>query len=251
MFFVKKLVSPFLLPPGIFIVLLLGLATLLWRKRRRGTALLNFLLGILLWSVASAPVADRLLQGLEKGLTIPRPLQGDVIVLLGGGINDEVPDLTGKGAPTDEMLGRVVTAVRAQRELKVPIIVSGGTVFAGMSAEAPVVRRFLIDLGVPEQQILVEIKSRDTMENARYCRQMADQYGFRRPLLVTTAYHMRRSLMAFKRAGMPVTPLPAQFSTAPGRPRIWTDYLPSAGSLHASAKAIHEYLGMLFYRFGG
>jgi uncharacterized SAM-binding protein YcdF (DUF218 family) len=251
MFIFKKLLTPFLLPPGIFVVVLWGAAAWNWRRRRRGTAMASLMLGGVLWALATGPVAERLLLGLERGLAIPRPLAGDVLILLGGGINDGVQDLTGRGTPTTDMLARVVTAVRAQRQLKVPIIVSGGVVFSGRSAEASIVRRFLVDLGVPAEQVLLEEKSRDTMENARYCREIIARHGFRRPLLVTSAYHMRRSLAAFRLAGVEVTPLPAQFATGSGLPPVWADWLPSAGGLSGSARALQEYLGLFFYRLTG
>ncbi len=246
MFALKKIIASCLLPPGSFIVILLASTLWFWHRRRRGVALYCLSLGLTIWAFATVPISQRLSLGLEKGLAIPRPLQGDVIILLGGGVHDSVPDLTGKGTPSDDMLGRVVTAVRAQRQLHVPIIISGGVVFAGRSAEAPVVRRILIDLGVPVKQLLIESKSRDTVENAHYCKEIMHRQGFRRPLLVTSAYHMRRSIDAFKRAGLSVTPLPAQFHTGSDLPAIWPDYLPTAAALHASSNALHEYVGLLF-----
>jgi uncharacterized SAM-binding protein YcdF (DUF218 family) len=152
------------------------------------------------------------------------------------------------------MLARLVTAVRIQRQLNIPIIVSGGSVYAGDAPEAPVVGRFLVDLGVRENQLLLESRSRDTQENASYCREIMRQRGFRRPLLVTSAYHMRRSIQAFQKAGVPVTPLPAQFMTDGAKASLWSslshleeDFSPGAGSLLNSATALREYFGLLFY----
>ncbi len=248
MFELKKLISSFLFPPGIFIFILLASAAWFMHHKRRGTALYCLILGLTVWALSTGPVSNRLLLGLENGLAIPTPLKGDVIILLGGGIHDGVPDLTGRGTPSDDMMVRVVTAVRAERQLQLPIIISGGVVYAGRSAEAPVVRRILMDLGVPAKHLLVEQKSRDTVENAEYCKEIVLRHGFRRPLLVTSAYHMRRSIDAFKRAGLSVTPLPAQFRTGSDLPPIWADYLPTAGALMASSTALHEYVGLLFYR---
>ncbi len=248
MFALKKILTPFLLPPGIFVLFLAGYGCWCYRRRRYGSALLHLLLATSLWLLATGPVCTLLMGGLERGLVIPKPLQGDVIILLGGGVDGFVPDLTGIGRPSEDMSCRLLTAVRAQRQLKVPVIVSGGAVFSGQPAEAPVVRRFLIDLGVPAEQVIVEAESRDTQENARYCREILTRSGFRRPLLVTSAYHMPRSLMAFRAAGVAVTPLPAQFVTGGNTPRHWARWLPDAGALHCSAKALRERLGLLWYR---
>ena len=252
MFALKKILTPFLLPPGIFVLFLSGYACWCYRRRRYGACLVNLLLATFLWLLASGPVCKLLMGGLERSMTIPQPLRGDVIILLGGGVDGFVPDLTGIGRPSEDMSCRLLTAVRAQRQLKVPVIVSGGAVFAGQPAEAPVVRRFLLDLGVPAEQVIIEAKSRDTMENAGYCREILNRRGFRRPFLVTSAYHMPRSLVAFRKAGVAVTPLPAQFATGgDDAPRHWSRWLPDAGALHGSAKALHEYLGLLWYRVAG
>jgi uncharacterized SAM-binding protein YcdF (DUF218 family) len=142
------------------------------------------------------------------------------------------------------MMARIATAVRVQRQLGVPIIVSGGVVYAGRSAEAPIVRRFLVDLGVPDEQVIMEERSRDTEDNGRFSAEIIRQRGFRQPLLLTSAYHMRRSLAMFKRVGMAVTPLPSNFCHDPNYKAIWADYLPGASAMSGTAQALREYLGL-------
>lgn len=251
MFILKKCISTALLPPGTFIMILLISAWWLSRKHRPLAAGNCILLALLIWTLSTTTMAEALLSRLEDGLTIPVRPRGDVIVLLGGGIHDKVPDLTGSGAPSDSMMARMVTAVRLQRQLGVPILVSGGEVYAGRSAEALVVRRFLLDLGVPYRQILLEERSRDTIENARFSKVILQQHGYRQPLLVTSAFHMKRSLEAFRLEGVALTPVPANFITAKERTTIWPDLLPEAGALQGSATALREYLGLLFYHLGG
>jgi len=247
MFIAKKIIAAFLLPPGIFIVLLLWLGWRLIRKKRRGTGLVLWLLALALWASAINPVASRLQGSLERGFAVPQTLRGDVIVLLGGGLHDGVTDLTGQGAPSNEMLARIVTAVRVQRQLRVPVIVSGGVVYPGRSAEAPIVRRFLTDLGVPADQIILEDRSRDTEDNGRFTAEILRQRGYQEPLLLTSAYHLRRSVAMFRRVGVTVTPLPTNFYQ--GRVKaIWADWLPEAGAMAGSARALREYLGLGWYK---
>jgi uncharacterized SAM-binding protein YcdF (DUF218 family) len=248
---IKKIVAAFLLPPGCLILLLMGCALFHFRRRAAGPALWFLLPALLLWGMSSAYVPQTLFASLERDLSIPARPAGDVIVLLGGGVHDGVPDLSGSGAPSEPMLARLVTAVRLQRRLGVPVLVSGGAVFAGRSSEAPVDRRFMIDMGVPADKILIEDKSRDTMENAYFSKKILEREGLKRPLLVTSAVHMRRSVEAFRRAGLKVTPVPSSFRTAPGRPFIWADWLPSASALEDTSAALHEYLGLLYYTLAG
>jgi uncharacterized SAM-binding protein YcdF (DUF218 family) len=245
MFVFKKLVTPFLLPPGMFIVCLM-LSSLWFVSRRNCKAgLVNFSIGFLMWFFSIAPVGNAFLRGLESNYGIPANVSGDVIVLLGGGVNGKAPDLSGYGVPSEEALGRLVTAVRLQKKLKIPIIVSGGKGFEHGTVEALILRRFLVDLGVPAKKIIMEQSSRDTFENAKYTRQTCDEFGYKKPVLVTSSYHMHRSVLSFKQAGMEVTPFPASFRTWQGQEYRWNSYLP--GNFKNVSVALHEYLGMAFY----
>jgi uncharacterized SAM-binding protein YcdF (DUF218 family) len=145
----------------------------------------------------------------------------------------------------------MVTAVRLQRRLGLPVLITGSAVFADRTPEAPVVKRFMVDMGVPPDKILVEVKSRDTIENARFSKKILEQKGFKKPILVTSAYHMRRSVEAFRKVGLEVTPVPSSFHTAPGRPTIWIDRLPNSGALEMTTIVLHEYLGLIYYTLVG
>lgn len=247
MFALKKILTSLILPPGIFVVL--ALLSGLWMLRRRDKyGIMNLILAALIYFFSISPAADILMGPLEKNWTIPRQVNGDLIVVLGGGIHSGVPDASGRGFPAEAGLSRLVTAVRLHRATGAPIIYSGGEVF-GKEAEALVARRILRGLGVPEERIIVEGRSRDTMENARFVKEIWQQGNWRQPLLVTSASHLARSLTAFRKVGLEVTPYPADFLVAPHRTWSWPDFLPSAGSLTRSVRALHEYLGMIFYKF--
>jgi len=242
----RKAVSHFLVPPGLFIVLLILLSLSLLFKKQWRTGLITFIIAGSMWLLSIAPVTDRMLRGLEEGFSIPEHPQGDVIILLGGGINEGVADLSGVGAPSDESLSRIVTAVRLQRSLNLPVIVSAGQALREKKAEAPIVKRYLVDLGVPEAKIIIEAKSGNTYENAKYSKDICEKMGYQHPILVTSAYHMRRALASFEKMGLKVLSHPAGFITRANRKYLWVDYLP--GEFKAATIAIHEYVGLLFYR---
>lgn len=248
---VKKIITSFLLPPGCLILLLAACAAFQFKRRRTGTALCFLVPALFVWLLSISFVSEKFLASLERDLVIPAHPKGDVIVLLGGGVHDRVPDLSGSGAPSEGMLARTVTAVRLQRRLGIPILVSGGSVYGNRSPEAPIVRRFLVDLGVPADRILLEDKSRDTMENARFSKKILADGGFKKPLLVTSAFHMRRSVEAFRKVGLEVTAVPSSFHTVPGRPAVWADWFPDAGALATVATVLREYLGLAYYSLAG
>ncbi len=246
MFLLKKIVSPFLLPPGLFIIVLLASGLWLFSKKKCLLAgLVNIVLGASLWLMTILPVSDALVHGLSSDLVLPDHPRGDVIILLGGGMYENVEDLSGQGAPSEETTARIITAVRLQKKLNVPVIVSTGKVYPWEGSEAAIDGRILRDLGVPSSKILLEEKSRDTMENARYSKELCERRNFRRPLLVTSAYHMKRSLLSFQKVHLDVTPVPVNLRKERTRSYVWMDYLP--GDPEHALQALREYLGLVFY----
>ena len=244
----KYLVTELILPPGIF-VLLLGLIGLrLARNRNEGHGFVLLLLAAALWALSTVPFSDRLMADLEKGLTIPADPKEGAIVLLGGGVASGASDPSGIGAPTGEMMTRLVTAARLQKRTGLSLIVSGGRPFENLAPEAPVIRRFLIDLAIPAGRIAVDDQSRDTRENAAFTRRLMDRLAIRKAVLVTSAFHMRRARFLFEHEGIEVVPYPSSFRTWQGRRYIWVDYLPTASGLHETALALKEYLGLGWYR---
>lgn len=248
MFLLKKLITPFMLPPGLFVSLLLLTAFWALRRKKHWTAVLAGGMGAAIWLLSVGPTADYLMGTLESGITVAADPQGDAIIMLGGGVHARAPDLSGTGAPSRNTLERLVTATRLHRRLDVPIILSGGAVHPTGVSSAILSKRFLIDLGVPAEQIIVETQSRDTYENALFSKQICERDGFRRPLLVTSGHHLKRAMFCFDAVGLPVTPFPSGLTTWPDKHYSWHAWLPDAGSLSTTAAALHEWLGLLYYR---
>ena len=248
MFVIKKVLSAFLLPPGMFVLMLSAWGVFQIVRKKSSAGLAGMLLAGLIWALSILPVADLIMGPLEKPYTQFKTPSGDVLVLLGGGIAGEVPDFSGKGVPSADFLSRIITAARLQQQLGIPIIVSGGFVYQNTKSEANVARRLLTDLGVSEQKILLDERSRDTFDNARYSKELCQKLGFKKPILVTSAYHLNRSVYLFNEVGLSVTPFPANFKSATDRKYDWQDFLPSTGSLDITRDALHEYLGQICYR---
>lgn len=248
MFLFKKIVMPFILPPGIFIILLIGSGIWYLFKGYRKAGIINCIIGMLMCLVSLSPFSNYLFRGLESAFDMPENPQGDVIILLGGGIYDESPDFSGIGIPTEDMTTRIVTAARLQKKLGIPIIISTGKVFKHRKSEAPIVRRFLIDLGMPSDKVIMEDKSRDTIENAKYSTDICKKSGFEKPILVTSAYHMRRAVMSFEKTGLKVLPFPVGLRTWRDMKYGWDDYMPSLSAFDKTCTAMREYLGLIFYK---
>lgn len=248
MFELKKILTAYMMPPGIFVVILLIAGIWFFVKRWRFAGIFNITIAIALWALSINPVSDYLLRGLEHEFVIPKKVSADVIVLMGGGSDLQAPDLTGIGSPGNDMLARVVTTARLYKQLKVPVIITSGKAFENKPSEAPIIKRFLMDLDVPEAMIILEDKSRDSIENARYTKEICLKKGFKRLAVVTSAFHMQRTALSFKKVGLDITPVPAKYKTWQNQKYYWEDYLPNASNLFDSSIALKEYVGLVFYK---
>lgn len=246
MIYLLKFGASFILPPGIFFVLFFGIAFWAWRRRARQIAGAVFVVTFAFYLLSTSLVADALLRGLENQYEPPAYPAGDVIVMLGGGAMGDTPDVDGVGTLSSSPANRLLTAARLWRRLHVPILLSGGQVYADSGTEALIARRVLVGLGVPEEDILLETKSQNTTQNARYSAQILREKGFSRPILVTSAFHMPRSVLNFAKQGIEVVPYPADFWTNQ-KPRVfhYSRLRPQSDALSASAVVLQERLRTL------
>lgn len=252
-FFLSKSLPQLVLPVGLCLFLLLVALWLGWRRR-----------GVL-WPVAlalpclllpSLPLcADLLLRSLE----VQHPVQAaarsetaDVIVVLGGGtagraLYQPEVELTASGM-------RLLYAFRLYRAGKAPyLLLSGGTIYRG-DPEAEQMRQILSEWGVPDRAMVLEQRSRNTHENAVETVRLCRERGFRRVLLVTSAFHMPRALGLFrKEGGAALTLIPASTGAYVSgiRPSLLMALIPDAGSLANSSLALRERLGAFIYRMQG
>lgn len=248
MFVIKKILTPFILPPGLFVLLFLiaGIG-LIWKKYRKSGSLFVSV-GVAMWLLSITPVADLLFEGLIRDIKLQSSLpKGDVIVLLGGGSDDRLTDLSGlPGILSESMLERTVTAVRVYRRLKVPIVVSGGKPLGRKVSESEVTRRYLQELGVPKDAIIEENTSRDTFENAENVLQICKRRGFKTPILITSDYHLKRALWTFQKVGLACEPFANGLVSKQRHEYAWWHFLP--GSFRNVSLYLHEYIGLLYYR---
>ena len=247
MFILKNILTPFLLLPGIFIISLIFTGAWFLHKKKWKAGIVALIFGCFMWALSIAPVSDAMIRGLESEYSIPKNVKGDVIILLGRGVSDKAPDLTGLGVPSDGYFTRIVTAVRLQKRLNIPIIVSGAETSEDKIVKDHIVKRFLVDLGISAEKIIIENKSRDTFENAKFTQEICAKLGFTNPILVTSAYHLKRAVMIFEKVGLQVEPFPAGFKSWQGKQYRWHSYLP--GDFSTASLAIKEYLGLVFYKF--
>jgi len=239
MFFLKKLISYFILPPGIYIVAFLLIYFLAKGKFLKRFALLC---ALSLYLISVEPVKDMLIYPLENYYKIPKVLEGDVIVVLGGGVYNN-------GRLKASSFKRLITAFLLYRKLKKPIILSGGASI-NVIPEAEVMKELLKSFGVPEKEIYTDVRSRDTFENAKFVKKMCEgRLKCEKVILVTSGFHMPRAVGVFRKAGLEVIPYPTDLKFE-GRYNVYS-FFPKYSVFYDSSIAIREYIGLLFYKIRG
>ncbi|MFT3953062.1 MAG: YdcF family protein [Piscinibacter sp.] len=117
--------------------------------------------------------------------------------------------------------------------------------------EAGAAERLFIALGVAKERITIERDSRNTWENALLTRQMLQPKPGERWLLVTSAWHMPRSVGIFRVAGFDVVPYPVDFESRNTDREIRRPILPMSRGLDLVDRMAREWVGLLAYRVGG
>jgi uncharacterized SAM-binding protein YcdF (DUF218 family) len=168
-------------------------------------------------------------------------LDAQAVVILGGG-RRIAPEYGGETV-SELALERVRYGAKLARELNLPILVTGGSVYGARTPEGTLMEQVLQQsFGTPARW--VETRSRDTHENAIFSAELLRSEGIDTAVLVTHDFHMRRSVAEFTAAGIHVVRAPVTFAPATQN-RSLAEHMPSAGALRSSALALHEVLGYL------
>ncbi|HEV7877474.1 YdcF family protein [Bradyrhizobium sp.] len=254
-FFLSKTLGVILLPSNFLIGLgLVGLVLLFTRFAARGRNLVAASV-VLLAICGFSPLANMLLYPLEQRFPPWDDTHGapDGIVVLGGPIDPEHSAARGRPVFRGAVDRLIVTAALAHRYPQARIIYSGGNanlVADDAAREADYAASVFESLGIPKQRLTMERRSRNTEENAEFSKALASPKPGERWLLVTSAYHMPRSVGVFRKAGFVVEPYPADWRTGSGEILLAPSIIASDG-LERLDTAIREWMGLAAYRISG
>ena len=226
-----------LILPSVFIPVLIAIGTVfLFHKKNIKIGKILILLGLLLYYLFSiTPFVDFLLLPLEKeyqSIKIDEIRKADKIVLLLG------------GRESDVLRASEVLRIAYLANHEAQIIISGTDPLNPRSEEAVAVRGFFTARGIPEENIIIEGRSRNTWENVRNIKEIVGESSF---FLVTSAYHMKRSIKEFEKIGANPIPAPMDFKRRGEYGPL--SYFPNARNLRNADLAVHEYFGIIFYEF--
>jgi uncharacterized SAM-binding protein YcdF (DUF218 family) len=253
-FVVSKILGFFALPSNVILALgLLGLALMWTRRARVGRALVTASI-FLFAGFGLLPLGRALIEPLEDRFPPWDASRGapDGIVVLGGALDPEF--VAARGAPDlNEAADRVtVVADLARRYPAARILYSGGSgrlIHRG-GTEAEFAGALIETFGVAKSRLILEDQSRNTVENAVFSLRLAAPKPGERWLLVTSGYHMPRSIGAFRKAGFEVEAYPVDYRTR-GPEDLFVPFDDVASGLRRTDTAAREWIGLLAYWLTG
>lgn len=169
-------------------------------------------LGMAAGAIATTPCAD--------------PAPADAIVVLGASV-------WSGGRPSPALRERARRGAALWQEGKAPYLIGSGAVGAHPPAEGAVIAQVALDAGVPIERIVIEDRARSTEESAKFVRQLANNYGWQRLIVVSDPYHLPRASWLFRDRGFEV-------QTACSDDRVYR-----RGTI--AYQAVREVAGLLFY----
>jgi uncharacterized SAM-binding protein YcdF (DUF218 family) len=253
MYIISKIFWFFAQPINLmFAVLMIGTALLFSKFHILGR---NLVVGGLFFGllIAHAPIGQLLMRPLEDRFGRPADPQHIAgIISLGGGFELDVSASRGVveiGSASDR-INELILLARRFPEAKV--IYTGGTsniLYDGV-ADGEIIRSYFKAFGIEPNRLIIEARSRNTHENAIFTRDLVKPSGDQSFLLITSAFHMPRSMGVFRKAGWNVIPWPVDFRTT-GKPEFGRFFYSADLYLENTHLAAKEWIGLIAYWVGG
>ncbi|CAH0540733.1 ElyC/SanA/YdcF family protein [Vibrio marisflavi] len=227
-FILKKVISAFLMPFSIGLLLLFLGLWFLYRQSYKKAKVFLTVSFIWLFLIGYAPISNSLIEPLETAyppltLNSYAHIDAKYILLLGGDFN-----------------GRAYEAIRLFHHLHGTKIITSGYAAPGLDIpEAILNANKLVSIGIPKKDILIQSKPRDTREEAQNIKRLIGNEPF---ILVTSAYHMPRAMSIFLKEGLHPIPAPTEVPMSGNSPQLLS--VPNGDAISNTRKAFHEYLGL-------
>lgn len=255
MFFTLSKIFWFFAQPLNFAILLTALTFILltgrWRRLAMVAAAGSFLiLALGAWTSLGALMIHPLEDRFARPPALPQKVDG--IIVLGGGFEGGVNLVRGGyelNASGDRFVEAAILA-RLHPEAKVVVTGGSGTLLLHGEADGVTAPRLLTALGVAPERLVLESKSRNTYENAVFTKEMVAARPGETWLLITSAFHMPRSMGLFRKAGFEVVPWPADYR-ASGVEGIGMAQDNPQDSLQNMTIAMREWMGLFVYWMTG
>jgi uncharacterized SAM-binding protein YcdF (DUF218 family) len=251
-YWLSKLIWLFISPDSLLLIwfgigiLLLWLGRVIWAKRLLGALLFLLLL------IGFFPVGSWLFYPLESRYSANPELQKvDGIVALSGALDPMKTQLWNQ-VVSNGAAERNFAFMHLAREFpEAKLIYTGGasSMVNQNHKAADVAKRLFNEQGLDLSRIIFERESRNTWENGLFTKQLVEPKVGERWVLITTAWHMPRSVGVFCKVGWDVIPYPVDFQTKPGH--LFAVNWNFAGNLQDLVVAVKAWVGQIAYQLTG
>ncbi len=252
-FWLSKLLW-FLISPLNFVLLLLLSVWLLFKfgMIRLAKPVLGSIV-LILMLIAIFPIGEWLLYPLENRFRtnpdLPESIEG--IIVLAGALNAE-KSIQWKQVQVTGSVERELAFIKLSKTYPdATLVYTGGSssLLYQQYKQADVAKQLFEEQGLDTSRIIFERESRNTIGNASRSLQLVKPKFNNTWILITSAFHMPRSIGVFCSEGWPTLPFPVDHQTYPGR--LFRIEFELAEHLNVLSLAIHEWLGLMAYRLTG
>lgn len=239
-----------LLKPSHLIVLMITLGAVLSGPKSRGLGGILLTVGLIsLVIIAVVPVSQWLFKPLEDRFDRPSELPSDIsgIIVLGGAQSSDISLKRGSLALSGEAERLIEGHGLSLRYPNAKLVFSGGSasLLSDAPSEASVNERYVAMMQIDRSKVVLEGQSRNTLENAAFSKELLNPQKDENWILITSAYHMPRSVGIFRKQGWDVIPYPVDYQST-GEINFWI--FPDLGqNLRNLDAAVREWIGLVAY----
>jgi uncharacterized SAM-binding protein YcdF (DUF218 family) len=255
MFFALSKLLYFIIQPIIWLIALLAWAYVTKNEQKRGKILRGCFVMVIL--MTNPFLSNRLYRAWEIKETPMATMKDtfDVGIVLGGYGDFELyayNDRLNLGWGANRFLDALVLYKRGLIK-KILLSCDDGRLLGDRVSEVDISKTTLLQLGIPESDIIIENKGRNTRENAVYTKELLEKMHLdtSRLLLITSAHHMRRSMGCFDKVGLKYTPFSAHFLAERVQSDINSTIIPDSRAFYKFEKLLKEMVGCVVYRLQG
>lgn len=251
MFFIFSKILAFIITPLVWILAMLAWAVFTKDENRKRKLVRNSLLLALFFS--NTFIFDEVVRKWEIPATPYSEIGKYEYGIVLGGMSSYDPTL--ERAQVYRGFDRLLQGVELYRAgyIKKIIFTGGsGSIAHPDMKEGNYINRYMLYMGIPKEDFLIESESQNTRENATLTKKMLDEKKIEgKMLLITSAFHMRRSLGCFKKAGMEVDAYSTDRYAGPRKFEFDHLFIPNLSAMEDWNNLIHEMVGYLTYKIFG
>lgn len=246
-FFLSKILSFLLMPLTWFFLLLIWAWRTKDQSRKKRLRIASI---VILLVFSNRFIFDRTMHAWEvDAVKEPAANSYDGIIVLGGISSYDYQLNRIQFTNSNDRLMQAIALLKKGVAPKLIFTGGSGSILHPDHLEGNYVKKYLEDIGIPDSQLVFEVNSKNTHENATMTKPLLKKDG--KYLLVTSAYHMRRALGCFTKEGINVSPYSANRGSGPWKFEFDYMFLPDAEPLFAWNTLFHEWFGCITYKMEG